>query len=276
MGFFNKLLIVLLFSFVVTPVFAADFNLTPNVSYGADPLQKMDIYAPKNVKNAPVIFMVHGGAWMIGDKSNSHVIKNKTAYWTSRGYIFISVNYRMLPNADPLQQESDIVDALVYAQKNIARWSGNKNKFILMGHSAGAHLIALLSANPQPALSKGAVKWKASVFLDSAALDVKSIMQRPHYRFYDSAFGKKENFWIQASPFYQITKNASPMLMICSIRRPDSCAQAEKFSDKAITLGASAQINRQNLTHEQINEELGLPGEYTKAVDAFIAAQLSK
>jgi arylformamidase len=270
-------IVLILFLVFTATVFADDnYKVAPNIEYGSDPLQKMDIFSPVNAKNAPVILMVHGGAWMIGDKKNPNVVKNKGQYWLSRGYVFISVNYRMLPNADPLVQANDVAKALALVQKSIARWGGDPNKIILMGHSAGAHLVALLAANPSLAAAQGATPWRGTVMLDSAALDVVSIMNRRHYKFYDSAFGASSDFWQQVSPFYQLNKSAGPMLLVCSSQRWDSCPQAQAFSDKAKTLGVSTQILPQDLTHEQINETLGLPSDYTKAVDQFISAQVAK
>lgn len=71
-----------------------------NVPYGPDPEQRMDVYFPTHPVNAPVLFMVHGGAWMIGDKTMSRVVTNKVAHWIPEGYIFISIDYRMLPEAE--------------------------------------------------------------------------------------------------------------------------------------------------------------------------------
>jgi arylformamidase len=279
MKYFFKFFLCLLFlQFIMASLAFAgtDFKVAPNIEYGSDPLQKMDIFTPANAKNAPVILMVHGGGWSNGDKTNLNVVKNKGQYWLSRGYVFVSVNYRMLPQANPLQQADDVAKALAFTQKAIARWGGDGNKIILMGHSAGAHLVGLLSADPSIAAAQGAKPWKGSVLLDSAALDVEFIMQHRHFELYDPAFGTDEKFWQNASPFYRLQKSAPPMLLICSSQRMVSCPQAEKFSEKAKTLGVSTQILPQDLTHEQINETLGLPEDYTNAVDQFISAQLKK
>jgi len=243
-----------------------------NQSYGANPKETLDVYLPPgNHGGTPVIFMVHGGAWKIGDKSHGKVVENKLARWQPKGFVFISVNYPMLPQADPLKQADAVAQALSYAQAHAGQWGGDPNKFILMGHSAGAHLVSLLSADPGRAFAQGARPWLGTVSLDSAALDVAQIMAAKHFGFYDEAFGKDPAYWRQASPLQQLTSKAPPMLMVCSSRRADSCQQAEGFAHKAHSLGLQARVLPEDLSHGEINDKLGLPGTYTDQVEAFLA-----
>lgn len=123
-------------------------KLISDMAYGPDEKQRMDVYIPAMAKGAPVIFMVHGGAWRVGDKAGRGVVENKVARWVPKGIIFISANYRLLPGADPLVQAGDIALAMAKAQANAEKWGGDPAKFVLMGHSAGAHLVSLVSANP--------------------------------------------------------------------------------------------------------------------------------
>lgn len=243
-----------------------------NISYGADPEQKLDVYLPAaGSEAAPVIFMVHGGAWKIGDKGHDKVVEHKTARWLPKGFVFISVNYPMLPQADPLKQAQSVARALAYAQTNAARWGADPARFLLMGHSAGAHLVALLNADPALAQGLGARPWLGTVALDSAAMDVEQIMKAKHYGFYDEAFGQDRTYWRQTSPVHIMTAAAPPLLMVCSSRRSDSCAQAEALAGKAQSLGLRTTVLRQNLSHSEINDELGKPGAYTDQVENFMA-----
>jgi len=244
-----------------------------DVAYGTDAKQRMDIYLPAKADNAPVIFMVHGGAWRTGDKSARNVIKNKGLRWVGKGFIFASVNYRMLPEADPQIQADDVARALAFAQSKAASQGGDPARFILRGHSAGAHLVSLLAANPDRAIKLGAQRWLGTVALDSAAMDIVQIMEKRHFRFYDQAFGKDKTYWQAVSPFHQLAPKGMPLLLVCSSTRPDlPCKQAEQFADKARGLGLRAEVLPQALTHEEINENLGLPGAYTDAVEAFMAS----
>ena len=244
-----------------------------NISYGADNAQRFDVYIPNNVKNAPVILMVHGGAWRLGDKAINRVVENKANRWLPKGIIFVSINYRMLPKADPLTQANDVALALAKAQTLAPSWGGDPNRFVIMGHSAGAHLVALISANPNVAKQQGAQPWLGSIMLDSAAYDIEQTMASKHYSFYDNAFGTDNAFWKSTSPSHQLTQKTLPMLAVCSSKRKDQpCIQAAAFIEKAVKLGTQANLLPESMSHKEINENLGLNNEYTKQVEAFMRA----
>jgi arylformamidase len=230
----------------------------------------MDVYRTGTPKGAPVLFIVHGGAWVTGDKASHGVVASKVAHWVPRGYLAVSANYRLLAEAHPLTQADDVGTALATAQAQARSWGGDPARFVLMGHSAGAHLVALLAADPAIAARQGAKGWLGTIALDSAALDVPQIMRRPHLALYDRAFGEDAAFWRKASPIHRLTEAPAPMLLVCSTRRPMPCAQAEAFAEKAVSKGGKATVLPVALTHAKINRELGLPGPYTAAVEAFL------
>lgn len=240
------------------------------VQYGSAAGQEMDVFLPLRkygvAAGAPVIIMVHGGAWCIGDKASVRVTKNKTGRWLPKGFIFVSVNYRMLPDgAGVMTQAGDVAQAIAYVQRHAAEWNGDAGKIILVGHSAGAHLVSLLGADP------GSLKpWLGTVSLDSAAMDVAAIMKKKHAAFYDDAFGRDKAAWAAASPLMQLSGRSIPWLGVCSSRRKDSCAQAHAFAAKAASLGVKAEVLEENLKHGEINEDLGAPGAYTDAVETFM------
>lgn len=261
-----------------TSVFAdSKYRLLADQPYAAHPLQKMDVYLPKTeVKSAPVIFMVHGGAWRVGDKSSRAVVKNKVNYWVQQGFIFISVNYRLLPDADPITQKEDVAKALAFAQGKAPLWGGSADKFILMGHSAGAHLVSLLSVNALQQNANNIKPWKATIALDSAAFDVIGIMQSNRVaRFYREAFGANETYWQQASPYHQLEDDIPPFLAVCSSQRKDgACDQAERFVTKIQHNHGNAEVLPVDLSHRQVNAELGKTNSYTAVVDRFIKQAL--
>ena len=116
-----------------------------NVSYGPDPLQVMDIYLPANrsITKTKVLVMIHGGAWISGDKTDFaaavDTLKNRLP-----DYALFNINYRLsngVSNIFPTQ-ENDVKDAVRY----IFAKSGDylvSNKFVLLGASAGGHLAML-------------------------------------------------------------------------------------------------------------------------------------
>ena len=246
----------------------------PDLAYGPEPRQRMDVYLPAMTERTPVLLMVHGGAWVVGDKSMPRVVEQKVAHWVrDRGFILVSVNYRLAPEVHPPTQAADIARALAMVQRRAPSWGGDPSRVVLMGHSAGAHLVALLSARPELAVAQGAARWRGTVALDGAALDTVALMQRPHLRLYDRAFGADPAVWRSASPTAQLAPGALPMLLVCSSqRRDDPCAQSRTFAGAVAASGGRAEVLPQDLSHAQINAELGLPGAYTAAVDAFIAS----
>lgn len=246
----------------------AGVQVVRDVPYGSDERQRFDVYRTAQMSHAPVIFMVHGGGWRWGDKAMPRTIEAKVARWVPMGFVFISVNYRMLPT-DPIEQTRDVARALAVAQNKAAEWGADRSKFILMGHSAGAHLIMLVATSRS--LSSNAAPWLGAVSLDSGALDVVEIMEGRHLRLYDNAFGRDPDYWRAASPFHALTAATQPVLAVCSERRADSCPQARRFADKAKSLGVKATVLEKDFTHGEINAQLGEDPTYTAEVEAFLA-----
>ncbi len=250
----------------------AGVRVLRDIAYGDDPRQRFDVYLPAGqVHDAPVIFFVHGGAWAVGDKAAAGVAENKAARWVPRGFIFVSTNYRLLPQAAPLQQATDVARALAATQRLAPSWGGDTARFIVMGHSSGAHLVALLSAEPALARQQGVRPWLGTIALDSACLDVVRTMQGRHLPLYDRAFGSQPADWLAASPYQQLRAHSVPMLAVCSSRREDSCPAARAYVAKAQSLGVHAEFLPQDLSHMQINRELGMDSDYTRQVERYMA-----
>ncbi|MES2552522.1 MAG: alpha/beta hydrolase [Pseudomonadota bacterium] len=246
--------------------------LKSDIVYGSDEAQRMDAYIPANAQNAPVIFMVHGGGWKHGDKAMNRVVENKVKRWLPKGIIVVSTNYRMLPKADPLVQANDVALALDKAQALASSWGGDSKRFVIMGHSAGAHLVSLITADSTITQQQGVQPWLGTVMLDSAGYDIEKVMASRHMRLYDAAFGKDTSLWKNASPSYHLKQKTVPMLAVCSTKRKDQpCTrQAQPFIDQATALGSQASTLPVAMTHGEINGELGLQSDYTDKVEAFI------
>ena len=261
-------------SFGAPPIAAAKapapMRVVRDVPYGTDPRQRFDVYAPGDAKDAPVIFMVHGGGWAAGDKRARGVVDNKVARWVPRGFVVVSTNYRLLPTAKPLDQARDVARALAEAQRMAATWGADSSKFILMGHSAGGHLVSLLATSP--AAREGAVvlPWLGVVSLEGGAIDVVRIMERPHPRLYDRAFGRDPAYWRAASPYDALGAPTAPILFVCSARRGTGCADAERFAAKAAPSGTRVETLREDLTHAEADHLVGKDSAYTAGIEAFL------
>lgn len=249
---------------------AAAGDVLRDVPYGNARAQRMDVYRPDAPHGAPIIVMVHGGAWMLGDKRSSGVVEPKATHWKQLGYVFVSVNYRLWPEANPVDQARDVASALAYVQRHASGWGGDPARIVLMGHSAGAHLVALLSANPALAGTQGATRWLGTVSLDAGAIDVAGLMAAPHARFYDRVFGADPAFWHRASPLDQLAHEAVPMLLVCSSKRVLSCPANHAFAQRAQAMGDQADVLDMPLSHADLNAGLGALDGYTANVDGFL------
>lgn len=254
------------------PALPAGSRVLRDLPYGNDPRQALDVYLPAGATRAPLLVMVHGGAWRFGDKAMSRVVDNKVARWLPKGIGLVSVNYRLLPDTGVAQQADDVAAALAFVQRHAADWGADPGEVVLMGHSAGAHLAALLGADPSRVVAAGGRAWRGTVVLDSAALDVEALMARRHYRFHDSAFGADPAQWTALSPRARAGKGATPMLLACSSeRRDEPCDDARALAATLAAQGVPARLLPQALSHRAINESLGLDSDYTRAVEDFLA-----
>lgn len=243
-----------------------------DIAYGRYAEQRYDVYLPAQAKSdVPILVMVHGGGWRRGDKASPGVVGDKVAHWVARGFVFVSVDYRLLPDADPVQQARDVAAAVASVQKRAPEWRADPRQTVLMGHSAGAHLVTLLGASPLLLAQAGAVRPLGVVALDSAAMDVPELMSKPRLPdLYHDAFGTDPGYWISASPFHQLGRGSLPMLVVCSSRRPDSCPQGRALLERAKDYGVSMQVQPENLSHGDINAHLGKSSPYTRTVTDWI------
>lgn len=242
-----------------------------DLAYGPDPHQRVDVYLPPDPVAAPTLVYVHGGGWQGGDKASPSAIDAKRRRWNALGAIVVSVDYRRVPAIDPVEQARDVGRALAWAQARAARAGGDPDAFALIGHSAGAHLVALLAASPELQRDAGVQPWRATVLLDSAAVDAVATMQAPPDRpLFAQAFGDDPAFWQAASPRHRLKAATAPILAVCAEARPDSCTRNRDFLARAASFGTRTQLLPVALDHGEINRELGEDNAYTEVVETFL------
>jgi len=252
-------------------------------SYGKDPQQTLDVYPPvltKGVKAsaaAPVLFVVHGGGWRRGDKSYPQVFKNKVDCWCAMGWMVICIDYRLGidtdPRIDPYEMATDVAKALAFAQGKARSWGGDPDRFMLMGHSAGAHLVALTITAAELFRNAGARPVLGAVLLDSAAYDVVDIMEKPHVSLYDQAFLDKPMYWRKVSPQARMRAKTPSLLIVYSTKRGEGdMDHAEAFCELAKKYRTDATLLPVDLKHGELNSLLGESphSEYTNNVIKWI------
>jgi acetyl esterase/lipase len=126
---------------------SANVEMQAGISYtDGDPADadkhKLDLYLPRDKKNFPVLVFLHGGSWRTGDRSQYVALGDRLA----RVGIGVAIpSYRLMPqNPHPAQVE-DAAAAFAWVVKNISQRGGDASRIYLSGHSAGAHLAALLA-----------------------------------------------------------------------------------------------------------------------------------
>ena len=241
-----------------------------DLSYGTDHAHCLDVYLPPGRSTGAIVLIVHGGGWAIGDKANPAVVAAKVAHWLPAGVVVVSVNYRLLRFADPLQQAGDLARAIAWVQQRAGSWQADAARLVVIGHSTGAHLAALLAADPDLLRKHGARPWLATVLLDCAALDVVAVMRAPHRTLFDRAFGADEVGWRQVSPLHRLRMRPAPVLLVHSDQRPESAEASRRFAAAVVAVNGRAEVCEVALSHVELNARLGLQNSYTERVDLFL------
>ena len=252
---------------------------TTQLSYGTDEKQRLDFTPAVNAAGpAPVLLFVHGGGWIIGDKRTGTGAKDE--YYSAKGWAVASVNYRLVPQATVEQQAADIASAVAYIRSNAARLHVDPDRIVLMGHSAGAYLVALVGTDTRylkaAGIPLGAIR--GDILLDGAGYDVGQQMAEPGNRvmsMYEQAFSKDPKRQTLLSPIsYTAAPNVAHWLILPVDSRRDSTAQSQALAAKLRASGTQTTTVTPvpNSTHGKLNEQLGTKGDFaTGEVDKFLA-----
>jgi acetyl esterase len=117
----------------------AGLEVAMDVSYGADPLQKLDLWRPEREGLAPVVLFVHSGGFTRGDKND---YDNVPAYFARHGALGVNMNYRLAPGVAFPDETLDVGSVVEWLGANAKRYGGDPRNIVLIGHSAGAAIIA--------------------------------------------------------------------------------------------------------------------------------------
>jgi arylformamidase len=167
-------------------------------------------------------------------------------------------------------QAQDVAVALAHIQAYGAKAGWDMSRMVVIGHSAGAHLAVLVSVDGQYMRDAGVKPWLATISLDSGALNVPQIMTGRHMGLYDDAFGENAEGWQAVSPLHRITQAPMSMLLVCSSRRKYSCDQASEFTQAITAAGGTSYALPEDMSHGDINDELGKNAAYTAQIDDFL------
>lgn len=115
-------------------------------AYGTQERQKLDIYRPQGVRqNAPTVLFLYGGSWERGQREKYAFVGNALAL---KGFVVAVADYRTYPDVQFPAFVEDAAHAVRWLSENAEKHGGTNNSLHLMGHSAGAHIVAMLALNP--------------------------------------------------------------------------------------------------------------------------------
>lgn len=260
-------------------------------------LQTLDIYAPQAGTNHPVAIWIHGGGWHSGDKTE---VDNKPKAFTAKGYIFVSINYRLwtppwtksdhegvrrfqwsptFPGTVTLTDEAeDIAKAVRWVRDHIQEYGGNHEALVILGHSAGASLSALVCTDDRYLKGAGVPLSviKACVPVDGDAYDIPLHMKTAPARQVEvdkERFGD-DQMQKRLSPVTHVaTGKQIPRFLILHVAdHPLTTSQSERLAGALQEAKVSAKAYAATGTnHSKINSDLGLPDdETTREVFEFL------
>src|SRR6478672_11974512 len=139
----SKRIPAVIFLVLVSALAVSAQDVQSNIRYvpGGHERHVLDIYSPRDAKNLPVVFWIHGGGWQTGDKTS---VQNKPQAFVDKGFVFVSTNYQLLPSVDMETVVKDIARSIHWVHDHIAKYGGDPQRLLVMGHSAGAQLAALV------------------------------------------------------------------------------------------------------------------------------------
>ena len=259
-----------------------------NIPY-AEPAHErhvLDIYTPEKSteKSLPVVFWIHGGGWQTGDKSSVQI---KPRVFTERGFVFVSTNYRLLPDVEMGVLTRDVAKSLGWVHKNIAEYGGDPKRIFVMGHSAGAQLAALLCTDDRYLEAEGVPfdVLRGCVPVDGDTFDLPAIIMTAEFRQtvhglplpkfgHRVKFGNDPKKHIDFSAVTHVAKGKGipPFLILHVAGHPNTAAQARRLGmvlkDSEIP---TTVYGAWETTHNKLNNDLGLPDDpATKLLFDFV------
>ncbi len=228
----------------------------------------LDVYtANATAPNSPVMVFVHGGGFRVGDKASSKDLDPKPEYFVSKlGYVLVSINYRLLPEGQYPRNVQDVANALAWVQDHIAEFGGNPEQIFLMGHSAGAALVAqvatdetfLQQAGKDLGLLKGVIANEGSYGVedgDGPALRMQGLFG-PDWRDAVAVAHAEQGKSIPPFLLIHVTGDDSPV--------GNSAKQAQGMAEALRKAGVRAEVLAlDHVEHFGANERLGEDGDIT-------------
>ena len=232
---------------------------------------------------------IHGGGWRQGDKAG---VQQKPQAFVDKGLVFVSINYRFVPQVTVKEMTGDVAKAIRWVHDHAQDYGGKQDSIFVMGHSAGAHLAALVCTDERYLKQEGLPLSivKGCVPVDTAAYDIAqraasvagSVAGNASKRLAKKAkspFGDDPAVQRNVSPIAHVAtgKSIPPFLILHVASRPDSKAQSQAFAKALQAAGVSATVvAAEGKTHGTINSDLGdADDKPTNELSEFVERQMA-
>lgn len=232
-----------------------------NIAYGADPLQILDLYLPTTPGPHRLVVFLHGGGWSGGLKGIGAKIAPPLV---AAGYAVASVEYRKVPQTDPAGATADAAHAIAYLLSNAGRLGFDGSHFALLGHSSGAHMVALLGTDGSYLKNAGVdpARLAAVIPLDGVFDVTANLTHFPKEKRF-AAFGHDPASWKHMSPA-DLVGTATLHPRICVLHDDTN----RRFIEQASLFEAALRRDGVNfesgiahgLSHGEVAQEFSDPG----------------
>lgn len=247
------------------------YTRTADLAYANTARQKLDVYAAnrKSKELQPVVVFLYGGGWEIGRRERYGFIGKAL---TGQGFVAVVPDYRVYPEGRFPDFIFDAAHALRWTKDNIARYGGDPQRMFVMGHSAGAHIAALLALDPQYLQSVGMTRAQLLGMIGLAGLydflPLKSERQQ-------MIFGPPAQHW-RSQPINFANGTNPPMLLMTG--DDDDTVPPRNTHSLAAKIrahgGPVAVIEYRGVGHAELLTGLATPfgfeGQVLRAIAAFV------
>ena len=227
-----------------------EVTVTRNVVYvpgSGNTKHRLDVYAPKDARGAPVVHFVHGGHWMEGDKDfwalATGLYGSIGVALAKRGIVTVVQSYRLTPEVSIEGILDDVMAALRWTQTHVSEYGGDPRRVSMMGHSAGGHVVALVGVDDALHKSRGMDPRAVSGYVALSAVWDVGEMADDHGTEWNAkvtvpVFGAGREQWAAWSPLGRLHAGVQPFFIVIGERDyPYMIPQAEHARDRLKELG---------------------------------------
>ena len=230
----------------------------------------LDVYPQLKRCAAPVVIWVHGGGYRFGDKTNQ--IAAKARLFNDQGWILVSANYRLTVPGDPTSAHypdhyDDVAAAVAWVHNHIGDYGGDPNRVALLGHSAGADIVANVASNPAYLRGQGLGlrALRCAGPLDSEGFDkvASDAGAGPDSAQWKVALGNEPDYQSVTSAVTWIHRGAGIPATISVVRGTPKRRRIEQdYLDRLAAAGVkTTKIDASRLSHMEVSTRIGAPAD---------------